>query len=161
MKPVDQMTDAEVAAERAAIAAERAQLEDERRRREELGSGTLFIPNTISAQPSPEILSVIHDPAETVDEPAEDVPWPYQYGRLKGHIIEVRAPAPAALVAISMTGSADLTSTTQMMVFSTFMTKHISAKSLDLVLGMMADPDSGVDMQDVISALTERVELPE
>lgn len=153
MKPVEEMTDAEVADERAAIALERARLAEDR----------------IAAAPSPEALAILTDPAETVDEPegesapgsATPVPWPHQYGQLKGHIIEVRTPAPAALVAISMTGSAELTSSTQMMVFSTFMTKHISAKSLDLVLGMMADPDSGVEMQDVIAALTERVELPE
>lgn len=147
-KSVDEMTDEEVAAERAAIALERARLAEDR----------------IAAAPSPEALAIITDPAETVDEPEgvdTPAPWPHQYGQLKGHIIEVRTPAPAALVAISMTGSAELTSSTQMMVFSTFMTKHISAKSLDLVLGMMADPDSGVEMQDVIAALTERVELPE
>lgn len=154
MKPVEEMTDAEIAEERAAIALERARLAEDR----------------IAAAPSPEALAIITDPAETADEPKPDTnpdedaaptPWPHQYGQLKGHVIEVRTPAPAALVAISMTGSAELTSSTQMMVFSTFMTKHISAKSLDLVLGMMADPDSGVEMQDVIAALTERVAIPE
>lgn len=152
MKPVDQMTDAEVAAERAAIAAEREQLAADRAAK--------------AAVPSPEALAIITSPAETVDEPKPDedaapAPWPHGHGRLKGHLIEVRAPAPAALVAISMTGSAELTSATQIKVFSTFMTKHISPKSLDLVLGMMADPDSGVEMQDVITAMTEHVEIPE
>lgn len=146
MKSVHEMTDQEVAEERAAIALERARLAEDR----------------IAAAPSPEALAITTSPTETADEPdGKPVPWPHQYGQLKGHIIEVRAPAPAALVAISMTGSAELTSSTQMMVFSTFMTKHISPTSLDLVLGMMADPDSGVEMQDVIAALTDRVELPE
>lgn len=150
MKPVEEMTEAEIAEERAAIALERARLAEDRIAK-------------VTA-PSPEALAIITSPTETADEPepeGESAPWPHQYGQLKGHIIEVRAPAPAALVAISMTGSAELTSSTQMMVFSTFMTKHISAKSLDLVLGMMADPDSGVEMQDVIAALTERVAIPE
>lgn len=148
MKPVEEMTEAEIADERAAIALERARLAEDR------------IAQNVKA------LAPVEDaPAEAEEVPEEDgpkpQPWPYDYGQLKGHIIEVRAPAPAALVAISMTGSAELASTTQMMVFSTFMTKHISAKSLDLVLGLMADPDSGVEMQDVIAALTDRVQIPE
>src|SRR5687767_11486364 len=127
MKPVEEMTDAEIAEERAAIALERARLAEDRIA-QKVASAT---PEQI-ATANAKLLEVITDPDETADEPkqpgedAAPAPWPHQYGQLKGHIIEVRTPAPAALVAISMTGSAELTSSTQMMVFSTFMTKHIS-----------------------------------
>lgn len=168
MKAVEDMTPEEIAAERAAIAAERERLTVVRAQRdatlrevsEELNEKAATLSQDEIAIANAKLLGVVDGAAEADDE-AEETPWPHQQGWLKGHLIEVRRPAPAALVAISMTGSSELTSATQMKVFSTFMVKHISPKSLDLVLGLMADPDSGIEMQDVISALTEDVVIPE
>lgn len=153
MKPVEDMTREEIEAERAAIRAAREKtLADE----------------SAQLNAKAEALRIVHDPNETADEPegpsdpdsVSPAPWPHEFGRILDHIIEVRRPSPAALVAISMTGSPGMDSGTQMRIFSTFMVKHISPKSLDLVLGLMADPDSGVEMQDVISALTGEAASP-
>jgi hypothetical protein len=138
MKPVDEMSMDEIEAERALIRAER-----QRRANAKL-EAVIFPPDELEGEKM-----------DTDD--SEPAPWPHEFGVLGGHRIEVRRPSPAALVAISMTGSSGMESATQMRVFTTFMVKHISPNSLDLVLGLMADPDSGVDMQDVISALTNEV----
>lgn len=143
LKPVEDMTREEIAAERAAIAAER----------QARANARLLEAVDAPDEPEPE--------GPSAPESVSPAPWPHEFGRLLGNLIEVRRPSPAALVAISMIGSTGMDAATQMRVFSTFMVKHIGPNSLDLVLNLMADPDSGVEMQDVISALTGETSIEE
>ena len=124
-KPVEEMTLEELRAERVAL-------------------------GTADEAPDPDETTPIPDPDE--EKPA---PWPHDhmmYGDLE---LEVRKPNESALVAISMSNVPVLGAQGQMRIFTQFLTGHLSPSSFTTVVSAMADPESGIDINGLISKLSE------
>lgn len=141
-KPVEEMTREEVADELARVRAERVALstvdDPEERLKEAMGFND-----------APD--------GEAEDTPAEvgPAPWPHltmQYADLD---LQVRKPDESALVAVSMTGTPGLAPQTQMRIFTKFLVNHLSPESFVIVVEAMTDPESGVNIQGLITALTK------
>jgi hypothetical protein len=129
-KPVEDMTAEEIAAERLELLAQRAALE----------AGTALV-----------------DPPENEEGDGESTPgpWPHATMSMAGHVLEVRKPDESALLGISMTGAKGLSPQVQARIFSQFLANHLSTDSLAVVLESMVDPDSELDVQALIQALTQ------
>lgn len=133
-KPVEEMSMEEIKAERAAIAAERMEL--------------------LRAEILEELPTPVSDDDEDDDEDTPE-PWPHTTMEYGGRTLEVRKPNESALMAVSMTSVPSLGPQTQMRIFTQFLTNHLSPDSFAEVVGAMTDPDSGVDIQGLITALTK------
>lgn len=136
MTELPEMTTEEIAAARAEIARERA----------ELGMAR-------AAEIAPEVLASMAAAAPVEDAPAEE--WPHAVFEYAGLRLEVRKPDESALVAISMTGVPGLSPQVQMRIFTRFLTNHLSLESFVTVVEAMTDPESGVDIQGLITAMTK------
>lgn len=140
-KPVEEMTAEEIASERAAIAIERAAL-----------ANGMAAKHAAVVEPDP--APVDPNDGEKEDEPVP-APWPHQHMVFGGLELDVRKPNESALIAISMTGVPALGSQGQMRIFTQFLVNHLSPESFAVVVESMTDPDSGVDIQGLITALTK------
>jgi len=140
LKPVEEMTAEEIAEERAAIAAARAAN----------AAGTPAI-----AERDAEIADLIAQGEESTEEAPEPEPWPHEHLEYGGLTLEVRKPNESALVAISMTSVPVLGAQGQMRIFTRFLMYHLSPASFVAVVEAMTDPDSGVDIQGLITELTK------
>lgn len=141
-KPVEEMTLEEVQAERAALAAARA---------------ARPLDAEAAAKLSEAIFPVEAVQVDAAEEVAEPEPWPHESTVInlpEGEmLLEYRKPSEAALVAVTMSTLPGLTPQTQMSIFATFFTKHLSPGSMGQVLAAMADPDSGLDLGELIKAM--------
>lgn len=165
-KPIEEMTREEIDAERAALAAERlatiAVTPEANAKLTEAIFPSNGAPPITTAGELREALDLPADgigatiEAAKADEPA---PWPHQ--RMSMDIgsevleLEVRKPSESALVAVSMSSLPGLTPQAQMKIFATFFTKHLSITSMGTVLATMADPDSGLDIGELIKKMVE------
>lgn len=149
LKPVEEMTPEEIAAERVAIAAERAALAAGTPADAE---GGYAVPKELD--PTKEVADLIAAGNEALDEP-EPAPWPHEFLDYGGLHLEVRKPNESALVAISMTSVPVLGAAGQMRIFTRFLSNHLSPTSFVAVVEAMTDPDSGVDIQGLIVELTK------
>jgi hypothetical protein len=145
-KPVEEMSMEEIQAERAAIAAERAAL----------ANGTPAIAEALTTD-VPDRQAEIAELIAKVDDTEEpEVPaWPHQHLEYGGLDLEVRKPNESALIAISMTGIPSLGPQGQMRIFTQFLVNHLSPTSFAVVVESMTNPDSGVDIQGLITELTK------
>lgn len=149
-KPVEEMSMEEIQAERAAIAAERAALAKDTPAIAEAGYA---VPAALD--PTKEIADLLaKGDAATAEEP-EPEPWPHQRLEYGGIELEVRKPNESALIAISMTGIPSLGPQGQMRIFTQFLVNHLSPASFATVVEAMTDPDSGIDIQGLITELTK------
>lgn len=138
-KPVEEMSMEEIQAERAAIAAERAAL----------ANGA----PAIADEHKDEIAELLAKGSET--EQADAPVWPHQFLDYGGLKLEVRKPNESALIAISMTGIPQLGPQGQMRIFTQFLVNHLSPTSFAEVVEAMTNPDSGIDIQGLITELTK------
>lgn len=138
-KPVEEMSMEEIKAERAAIAAERM----------ELMRKSLVDSEILEEVPTPVSGDDEDDDEDTLE------PWPHTTMEYGGRTLEVRKPNESALMAVSMTSVPSLGPQTQMRILTKFLTNHLSPESFAEVVGAMTDPDSGVDIQGLITALTK------
>lgn len=142
LKPVEEMTAAEIAAERARIAAARAEL---------LGTETA----TAAAEPAAEPASA---EAASEDPDTADAPWPHQVIEISGHKLEVRKPSESALLALTMAQAGGLPVRQVMAVFSNLLSHHMSERSYFELLSMLSSGEASVGVVDVVQAL---IDLPE
>lgn len=141
VKPVEEMTRDEVAAELERVRAARADLDS----------------------PREKLLEALDLPQEGAEwgklgeaEVAKEQPaWPHLTMEYAGQVLEVRKPDESALVAVSMTGTPGLSPQTQMRIFTKFLVNHLSPESFVTVVEAMTDPESGVNIQGLITALTK------
>lgn len=138
LKPVEEMTAAEIAAERARIAAARAEL---------LGTETA----TAAAEPA-------SAEAASEDPDTADAPWPHQVIEISGHKLEVRKPSESALLALTMAQAGGLPVRQVMAVFSNLLSHHMSERSYFELLSMLSSGEASVGVLDVVQAL---IDLPE
>lgn len=143
-KPVDEMTQEDIAAARRALDAERARLAGER-------AVTYAV-------------DVLPDPAPTTgDEPGEpglsdedSIPvWPHQHMEYEGVMLEVRIPDESALMAVSMVSGGSLSGEVQMKIFTKFLQHHLSPVSFERVLSEMVDSDSKMNLVGIVTAMTQ------
>lgn len=85
---------------------------------------------------------------------ATPAPWPHSVIEFEGAILEVRKPNESSLLAISMVGAPGIPPQVQSRIFTKFLTHHFSSASLAYVLESMTDPDSAIDVQELIRILT-------
>lgn len=140
LKPVEEMTAAEIAAERARIAAARAEL---------LGT------ETATAEPAAEPATA---EAASEDPDTADAPWPHQVIEISGHKLEVRKPSESALLALTMAQAGGLPVRQVMAVFSNLLSHHMSERSYFELLSMLSSGEASVGVLDVVQAL---IDLPE
>jgi hypothetical protein len=150
LKPVEEMTAEEIAQERAAIAAERAAKAAATPANDE---GGYAVPKELD--PTKEVADLIAAGNEALDSTEEPEPWPHEFMDYGGLHLEVRKPNESALVAISMTSVPVLGAAGQMRIFTRFLSNHLSPTSFVAVVEAMTDPDSGVDIQGLITELTK------
>lgn len=151
VKPVEEMTREEVADELARVRAERA----------EINAAPLPEPELLVKEEAEARLSEAMGFTETEDTPEDEeeapapAPWPHLTMEFGGRTLEVRKPDESALIAISMTGTPGLSPQTQMSIFTKFLANHLSPESFVVVVEAMTDPESGVNIQRLITALTK------
>jgi hypothetical protein len=153
LKPVEEMTAEEIAQERAAIAAERAAKAAAIPANAE---GGYAVPKELD--PTKEVADLIaagNEALDSTEDEPEPEPWPHEFLDYGGLHLEVRKPNESALVAISMTSVPVLGAAGQMRIFTRFLSNHLSPTSFVAVVEAMTDPDSGVDIQGLITELTK------
>lgn len=177
MKPVEEMSLEEIAAERADIARQRAELAAEQKP-VTLEAGYMIPPPDVYdaypdlsadlfSEPEPEATSEY--PAEAIEgafveaaavAAAEDAeedgkpkPWPHEHLSYLGLELDVRMPNQSALMAISMLQQLDGHAELQMEIFNTFLANHLAPASLAAVIKEMTRPDSELGMQGLVQAL--------
>ena len=142
-KPVEEMTREEVADELARVRAERAALSE----------GGYAVPAELA--PTKVFTDALSADSDEDDEEDEAAPWPHLTMEYAGRTLEVRKPDESALVAVAMTGTPGLAPQTQMRIFTKFLANHLSQESFVVVVEAMTDPESGVNIQGLITALTK------
>lgn len=147
-KPVDEMTLEEIQAERAAIAAERAKFYQE-----DLPKAGFSVPAELN--PTNMLPTLDEDQDSDDDDEDKPAPWPHSTMEYGGRMFEVRKPNESALMAVSMTSIASLGARTQMRIFTQFLMHHLSPASFADVVEAMTDPDSGIGINGLITALTK------
>ena len=148
-KPVEEMSMEEIQAERAAIAAERAALANGIPANAEAGYAV-----PAEMDPTKEIADLLAK-GDAATEQAPPPVWPHQFLDYGGLKLEVRKPNESALIAISMTGIPQLGPQGQMRIFTQFLVNHLSPASFAEVVEAMTNPDSGIDIQGLITELTK------
>lgn len=143
-KPVEDMTREEVAAELERVRALRAVPETVSN-----GNGEARLAEAMGfTEPEGE-----PDPENDDEEPV--AAWPHEVLELAGMTLHVRKPGESALIAVAMTGTPGLSPQTQMRILTKFLMNHLSPESFTEVIEAMMTPDSGVQMQTVIEAMTK------
>lgn len=154
MTEIKDMTREEVNAELARVRAERALLN---------GNGDA------PAAPVPDLAVVAAEavnstPETNGEDPApaktgEPEPWPHATMEFRGEVLEIRRPKESALLAVSVAGVGGLPPMVQIQVFSAFLKGHLSPKSMQWALVAMMDPETDVDINSLVTALTEHADL--
>lgn len=145
VKPVEEMTREEVAAELERVRAARADLDSPREKLLE----ALDLPQEGTEW------GKLGEAEVAKEQGAEQPAWPHLTMEYAGQVLEVRKPDESALVAVSMTGTPGLSPQTQMRIFTKFLVNHLSPESFVTVVEAMTDPESGVNIQGLITALTK------
>lgn len=159
-KPIEEMTREEVADELARVRAAKAatngavtapedDLAAEWARTQAAAAGVPEAEARLS-----EAMGLTDEPEAEAEAPAPAA-WPHLTLEYGGHTLEVRKPNESALIAIAMTGVPSLGPQGQMRIFSTFLSNHMSQRSFVEVVEAMTDPDSPVDIQGLIQAMTQ------
>lgn len=183
MKPVEEMSLEEIAAERASIARQRAELAAEQKT-VTLEAGYMIpppdvydayptlesglLPMDLLAEPGPEPEATFEYPAEAIEgafveaaaaaaqdaeEESTPKPWPHEHLSYLGLELDVRMPNQSALMAISMLQQLDGHAELQMEIFNTFLSNHLAPASLAAVIKEMTRPDTELGMQGLVQAL--------
>jgi hypothetical protein len=103
---------------------------------------------------APDVVPVAVDPTKA-DEEEKPAPWPHQTLEFRGQVLEVRKPNQEALVAVTVAGVGVLDQRSQMQIFSTFLSRHMSPASMIWALTAMTDPENPVGIAELIQALAK------
>lgn len=94
-------------------------------------------------------------PSDEEEQASEVEPWPHEHMTYAGLELQVRRLGESGLIAIAMAGVPALGPQGQMRIFTQLLTNHLSPTSFITVVEAMTNPDSGVDIEGLVNALTK------